>query len=134
MSRFFLSCVLVIALVIVFVTMYFSSSTEGDRFVVLTGEFEELKIDSTRAELFDLLAVRQLRLMPRTADGEDGGTWLYSERMSDADRASLTSHPVWFTPDIGASVCASDRKPQAMLRFKDDRLVRIDIVCAEVQP
>lgn len=129
MSRYFLACILVMSLVVVFLTLYFSRAVTPNRFVVLEGEFESLGIGATKTALLEVLKERKASLMPLSGAESEVPRQIDTIRMTDEDLDVLDAAPSWRSNDVGTSACPDDRSGVSTLRFEGNKLRRIEIVC-----
>ncbi len=129
MSRYFLACILVMSLVVVFLTTYFSKAITPNRFVVLEGEFESLEIGATKSTLLEVLKEQKASLIPLSGVESEAQHEIDTIRLTDEDLEDLDSAPSWRSNDIGTSACPNDRSAVSTLRFDGNKLRRIEIVC-----
>ena len=129
MSRYFLACILVMSLVVAFLTIYFSRAVTPNRFVVLEGEFESLKIGATKSALLEVLKEQKASLIPLSGVESEAPHEMDTIRLTDEDLEILDAAPSWQSNDIGTSACPNDRSGVSTLRFDGSKLRRIEIVC-----
>jgi hypothetical protein len=129
MSRYFLACILVTSLVVVFLATYFSKAITPNRFVVLEGEFESLKIGATKSALLEVLKDQKASLIPLSGVESEAHHVIDTIRLTDEDIEVLDAAPSWRSDDIGTSACPDDRSGVSTLRFDGNKLLRIEIVC-----
>ena len=129
MSRYFLACILVMSLVVVFLATYFSKAITPNRFVVLEGEFESLEIGATKSALLDVLKEQEASLIPQAGMESEAQHAIDTIRLTDEDIKALDAAPSWRSNDIGTSACPAGRTGVSTLRFDGNKLSRIEIAC-----
>ena len=111
MSRYFLACILVMSLVVAFLTIYFSRAVTPNRFVVLEGEFESLKIGATKSALLEVLKEQKASLIPLSGVESEAPHEIDTIRLTDEDLEILDAAPSWQSNDIGTTAvnCAASK-------------------------
>ena len=129
MSRYFLACILVMSLVVVFLALYFSKGITPNRFVVLQGEFESLEIGATKSALLEVLKEQEVSLIPQSGVKTEAQLAIDTIRLTKEDIKVLDAAPAWRSNDLGTSTCPDDRTGVSTLRFDGNKLLRIEIAC-----